>query len=183
VTEKFPKKKLDNQNADLLKLILEDQQKIQSLTSRIALVEEALTSSKQESLSLPIALPKPLPREFSLENLLSYAHNLGISEKWTRNWYAKQDVLGWKDSYGVPIRKRCQYLRYCWLIESEKQRDRPRPRQDDLTLGGYADYSKDGKGKPAKILPIPRQTSDEDCKRIREEVKKCVAQLRFQFGK
>jgi hypothetical protein len=155
---------------------------VQSVSKRLELVEEVLASTKQVNLSLgPIALAKPLPREFSLENLVSFAHNLGISEKWTQNWYAKQDVLGWKDSYGNPIRNRCHYLRYCWINETERRPDRPR--QGDLTLGGYADYSKDGKGKPPKILPIPREATEEDFKLAGEEAKKLVEGLRRQLEK
>jgi hypothetical protein len=190
MNENFFKKKLDKKNEKSVQLqiacfssVFEDIQKsILSVSKRLELVEEVLASRRQENLSLgPIALTKPLPREFSLENLLSYAHNLGISEKWTRNWYAKQDVLGWKDCYGKPIRNRCYYLRYSWINETERRPERPR--QGDLTLGGYADYSKDGKGKPPKILPIPRESTEEDFKLAGEEAKKLLEGLRAQLGK
>jgi len=160
---------------------LED--RLQSIEKRIELLENFLSGSPlQKTLSLgPVVLSLPTSGDFSIENLLAHAHNLQIPEKWARTWFVKQKALGWKDSYGKPIRTLGHYLHYCWRVESEKRPERPR--QGDLTLGGYADYSKDGKSKPPKILPIPREATEDDFKLAGEEAKKLVEGLRAQLEK
>jgi hypothetical protein len=75
----------------------------------------------------PLALN--LPREFTLESILTVARKLEIPDRFTRRWYENQVALGWKDSFNQPVRHPDRYLRYSWKLENRESRDKPKPRR------------------------------------------------------
>jgi hypothetical protein len=90
--------------------------------------KSSTTTGNQADLRLgPLALN--LPREFTLEAILTVARQLGISEGFTRRWYTNQVALGWKDSYGQPVRQPDRYLRYSWKLANRESCDKPKPRR------------------------------------------------------
>ena len=104
-------------------------------------------------------LPLNLPREFTLEAVLMVARQLGISEAFTRRWHANQVALGWKDSYGQPVRQPDRYLRYSWKLANRESTDKPT--------------------KTRRVVAIPSEQEEK----IRGAAKQHFAEFRKRMGR
>jgi hypothetical protein len=125
----------------------------QQISSSTTESDLAPTRGVQLALNLgPIELADPpvRPGVKTLEKALLIGQRLSIPEKFVRRWHARQTALGWKDSYGNPIRSLGNWLTYCWRLEPKTQT------------------------KPTtKILSVPPKAEH-----IRREAKKLLADFR-----
>jgi hypothetical protein len=116
------------------------------------------TTTDQANLRLG-PLPLNLPREFTLEAVLMVARKLEISESFTRRWHANQVALGWKDSYGQPVRQPDRYLRFSWKLANRESSDKPK--------------------KTRRVLPIESENTEQ----IRVAAKQQFAEFRRQMSR